>query len=588
MRQNSASSQLILLLLGLSGSLTAQASEDSDGVATDADSDDDNDGVPDYSEPLYRDDDGDGEDNNIDLDSDGDGVYDLYEIGGEAYDGDGDGRIDGGVNSYGIPSAVESGAGTVDCPDAGSLLTNAGFESPVISAGSYSFVAMASTGWTTTDSTGYIEIWSDGFNGVPSLEGNQFAELNAYYDAKLSQNAATTVGTEYILVTGHRARVGTDVARFLVDGVEMDRYTDTTADWGVYISSFTATATSTELGFESVSTGSGSSSVGNFFDVLGVYERCDFSDLDEDDTDDFLDEDDDDDGIDSIDEDADGDGDPSNDDADSDGTPNYQDTDSDDDGLGDIDELEYGTDPYDADTDDGGVSDGTEVDDDTDPNDGSDDILETCTADTTEVVTGEFTTSTLPTDWVIGGDAYLTAPSIDAEGDGWLRLTDASTNQTGYAFLDEPLDSCAGVVLSFEFAAYGGSGADGFSVFLFDGAYDSSTFSIGSDGGSLGYIGMESAYAGVGVDEYGNFASYTDAAGFSPNAITIAGAASDDWSGVATTGDDGVLDWDELSSRPIVTSSDYRLSSSPSSRPAAATATTSTSTCARATTRCPS
>ena len=50
----------------------------------------------------------------------------------------------------------------------------------MLALGSYSFFAEDSVpGWFTNDSTGLIEIWSTGFNGVPSYAGNQFAELNA-------------------------------------------------------------------------------------------------------------------------------------------------------------------------------------------------------------------------------------------------------------------------------------------------------------------------------------------------------------------------------------------------------------------------
>ncbi len=333
---------------------------DSDGIDNEDDSDDDNDGIPDGAEPDVVDTDGDGIVNTLDLDSDGDGVSDLYEAGYSAYDSDDDGRIDGVVGENGIPAAIADGDGTVDCVSPDSLLTNAGFEEPFVNG--FGFVADGVIpGWHTTDPTGLIELWGESM-GVSMLDGVQFAELNAYYPAELYQNVATTPGENYTLVVGHRGRAGLDVARFLVDGVETDVYTDDTTAWGVYVSSFTAVNSTTRIGFEAVSTATGDASMGNFFDVVGVYVDCTFPDSDSDGIDDTLDTDDDDDGLPTIDEDANLDGDPRNDDTDQDGTPNYLDLDSDGDLLSDEEEVaNYGTDPASTDTDGDGLGDYDEV-----------------------------------------------------------------------------------------------------------------------------------------------------------------------------------------------------------------------------------
>ena len=69
--------------------------------------------------------------------------------------------------------------------------------------------------------------------------------------------------------------------------------------------------------------------------------------------------------------------------------------------------------------------------------------------------------------WVIGGSAYLTASTgVDTDGDGWLRITEPLTNQSGFAFFDSPFDISTGVVIQFDYATWGGNGADGYSVFL--------------------------------------------------------------------------------------------------------------------------
>jgi len=101
----------------------------------------------------------------------------------------------------------------------------------------------------------------------------------------------------------------------------------------------------------------------------------------------------------------------------------------------------------------------------------------------------------------------------DTPGNGWLRLTDLHTGQAGYVKFAETFPSSMGVTIEFDFKVYGTQPlgwydglADGFSVFLFDGAYVNS-FQIGESGGSLGYKQMPHAYVGVGLDEFGNFNS---------------------------------------------------------------------------------
>ncbi len=79
------------------------------------------------------------------------------------------------------------------------------------------------------------------------------------------------------------------------------------------------------------------------------------------------------------------------------------------------------------------------------------------------------------------------APASIRPGNGWLRLTEPLNDQAGFAFFDSPFDISQGVVIQFDYATWGGNGADGYSIFLFDGSYDATTFSAGASGGSLGY-----------------------------------------------------------------------------------------------------
>ncbi|TGE05439.1 T9SS type A sorting domain-containing protein [Hymenobacter fodinae] len=119
-----------------------------------------------------------------------------------------------------------------------------------------------------------------------------------------------------------------------------------------------------------------------------------------------------------------------------------------------------------------------------------------------------------------GGTARLTGvggTGNDPIGEGYLRLTDEKTDQAGYVIDNVSFPSSEGFSISFEFFSYGGSGADGFSVFLVDASKQPSTgFRIGASGGSLGYAqktvtptapGVSAGYIGIGIDEFGNYSN---------------------------------------------------------------------------------
>ncbi len=123
--------------------------------------------------------------------------------------------------------------------------------------------------------------------------------------------------------------------------------------------------------------------------------------------------------------------------------------------------------------------------------------------------------------WTIQGSAWLTAAgrasppaaALDLPGEGWLRLTDAVNRQKGSAVYNNAFSSADGVVVDFEYATWGGSGADGFTFYLLDGSVAAPT--TGASDGSLGYsswagagqLGVPKGYLGVGFDEYGNFSN---------------------------------------------------------------------------------
>ncbi|PRY52352.1 gliding motility-associated-like protein [Arcticibacter pallidicorallinus] len=129
---------------------------------------------------------------------------------------------------------------------------------------------------------------------------------------------------------------------------------------------------------------------------------------------------------------------------------------------------------------------------------------------------------------VFGGapSAFLTAApgtgvngtSIDPVGSGYLRLTNNTRNQKGFVYSTSSFPSSQGLSVDFEYYIYGGTGADGISLFLFDAT--ANPFVIGGFGGSLGYAqittttpvspGVSKGYLAIGLDEFGNFSNPTE------------------------------------------------------------------------------
>ncbi|GAA2527943.1 DUF7507 domain-containing protein [Rarobacter incanus] len=92
---------------------------------------------------------------------------------------------------------------------------------------------------------------------------------------------------------------------------------------------------------------------------------------------------------------------------------------------------------------------------------------------------------------------------------GWLQFTDVANSRSGGIIYNQALPATNGLVVEFEQAQYGGSGADGISFFLSDGAYNLTT--TGATGGSLGYAqktgveGVTGGFLGVALDAWGNY-----------------------------------------------------------------------------------
>lgn len=143
-------------------------------------------------------------------------------------------------------------------------------------------------------------------------------------------------------------------------------------------------------------------------------------------------------------------------------------------------------------------------------------------------------------DIIIGDDAMLTSGNIDPVNSGWLRLTPAVGNKKGYAYVNKSFPATLGVLMDFEYKIWRDnpdttySGADGLSIFLFDGSVTSNDFALGGYGGSLGYAkfdstpGLKGGYVGIGIDEYGNFANPNSSdkyggPGERPNSVVMRG-----------------------------------------------------------------
>ena len=114
-----------------------------------------------------------------------------------------------------VPDAVTVGIGN--------LLLNGGFEFSTggPSAGNYGNFTVE--GWTGLGST--IEVWSTGFQGVPSTEGDTFVELNGSFPDTISQTVTVVPGTTYRWSIDHRGRSNDDTLEVLIDSTVVATFT---------------------------------------------------------------------------------------------------------------------------------------------------------------------------------------------------------------------------------------------------------------------------------------------------------------------------------------------------------------------------
>ena len=166
------------------------------------------------------------------------------------------------------------------CSTCGFLAANASAESPVIPAATYRIVdASTVPDWQTTAPDDKIEIWSSGFNGVPSIEGNQFIEINAnnYGDQGVYQEICAAPGSTIYWSLYHRGRDGVDSAIVKIGATTstatvVDTLVNGNTAWGFHKGIYTVPAGQpvTVILFEALYTASGNTSIGNFIDALVV------------------------------------------------------------------------------------------------------------------------------------------------------------------------------------------------------------------------------------------------------------------------------------------------------------------------------
>lgn len=139
-----------------------------------------------------------------------------------------------------------------------------------------------------------------------------------------------------------------------------------------------------------------------------------------------------------------------------------------------------------------------------------------------------------PEKWELRSNATWGAT---VDGEQALRLTTATTSQSGLGYYDTAFSSDQGIVAEFDYYSNEGTGADGIVFFLVDGdLVNVDNIAAGAFGSSLGYAlsgttpGVPHAYLGVGFDEFGGFprsgGGKTGIATAAPDNVTLRGAGN--------------------------------------------------------------
>ena len=162
-------------------------------------------------------------------------------------------------------------------------LVNGGFED--YQAFGYDFFSGSAptVNWATTAPDNLLEIWADGFLGVPAYDGNSFAELNANFASTLYQDVNGLGNSNNInWHFAHRGRDGVDVIRLTITDLGIDQawgggddteilnqtFTADETAWQYNVGSIVSIGNLTRFAFEAVSA-TGGSTQGNFIDNCG-------------------------------------------------------------------------------------------------------------------------------------------------------------------------------------------------------------------------------------------------------------------------------------------------------------------------------
>ncbi|QZT38810.1 hypothetical protein K5X82_07880 [Halosquirtibacter xylanolyticus] len=146
--------------------------------------------------------------------------------------------------------------------------------------------------WQTTASDHMIEVWDNGFTGVPSYDGETFVELNANQSSRLFQVFAVRPGELLTWKVAHRGRSGIDWMNIYIypesnpnrptkgrlPSSAIQRSVSTGKNgWSLYEGTYQVPkgVSNIQLGFESISTAGRDNTVGNFIDGVGFFRECD-------------------------------------------------------------------------------------------------------------------------------------------------------------------------------------------------------------------------------------------------------------------------------------------------------------------------
>lgn len=168
------------------------------------------------------------------------------------------------------------------------LVQNGSFEDPDISTGTFSIVPDSNpvlkwlVAWvsplTNTGTLG-LEIQDHVAGSPETSSGNQFAELDGYHPVNISQSITTVPGMNYVLSFKYSPRPGRNSADNAIQAqasgivlganITDDGSANSDTVWSTITRSFTATTTSTNIGFNDIGT---DTSYGGYIDSVSL--RC--------------------------------------------------------------------------------------------------------------------------------------------------------------------------------------------------------------------------------------------------------------------------------------------------------------------------